>query len=415
MRLSLQQAIALATSPRGSAQVQLADAAVAGARARVVQARAERYPLFTASVSESNLTRNLNAEGFNFPTGVPNFTIPSEVGPFNVFDGRVAMTQTIFDLSAIRRSRASGAAFDAATADAQTNRDAAAAQAARDYLSALAADARAQTALASVEQNEAMLQTAQHDVEAGKAADVELTRAQLDLSGGRRKLSAAQNDAALARLQLLDDLGLDFNTVLDLTDALTFTGEDKADLEAQIALAQRTRPELKTATRRREQAQDEAEAAHAGLLPTVTAYGDVGPQNSVITHTVGISARVTVFDGGRRRAEEMESDAAMRQYEIQQRNLKRQIELEVRQAYADLENAASQAQECDAARKLAEEELAGAQRRYAKGIATNAELVDAERQENRAREDQVQAYLAWNRARLEMAQATGTVESFVLK
>src|SRR5690348_9142234 len=71
LRLSLQQAIALATSPRGSASVQLAEAAVAGAKARVVLAHSLRYPLLTGNVSESNLTRNLGAEGFNFPTGVP--------------------------------------------------------------------------------------------------------------------------------------------------------------------------------------------------------------------------------------------------------------------------------------------------------------------------------------------------------
>jgi len=415
LRLGLQQAIALASSPRGSAQVQLADAAVAAARARMAQARANRYPLLTASVSESNLTRNLSAEGFNFPTGVPNFTIPAEVGPFNVFDGRVEMTQTVFDLSAMRRSRAIGAAFDAATADAETNREAAAGQAAHDYLVALAADERVQTAQAGVDQAEAMVTSAQHDVDTGKAADTEMTSAQLDLAARRRRLSGAQNDAALARLQLLDDLGLDFNTALELTDKLTFRSGDDVDLAAEIALALRTRAELKTAAGRREQANDEAGAVHAGLLPTVTAYGDVGPLNSVITHTVGISARITVFDGGRRRAQEMESDAAVRQYEIQQRDLKRQIDLEVRRAYADLESAASQAQECDAARAFSEDELASAQRRYANGVAGNAELVDAETRESRAHEDQVQAYFNWNQARLEMAQATGTAESFEMK
>src|SRR4051812_20353193 len=86
IRLTMQQAIALATSPHGTSAVQLAEAAAAAARARVALARSYRYPLLTAGISESNVTRNLGAEGFNFPTGVPGFVIPQSVGPFNIFD-----------------------------------------------------------------------------------------------------------------------------------------------------------------------------------------------------------------------------------------------------------------------------------------------------------------------------------------
>jgi outer membrane protein TolC len=415
VRLSLQQAIALAVSPNGAAAVQIADAAAAAARARVERSHAYRLPLLTASVSESNVTRNLGAEGFNFPTGVPNFKIPSEVGPFNVFDGRVEMTQTVFDLSAMRRSRAISAEFGAVSADATTNREAAAAHAAHDYLAALEADAIAEGAKEGVAQAEAMARTAQERIDAGKASDAEMTRARMHLAANRRKLSAAENDAAQARLQLEDDLGLDFDKEIVLTDKLRFQPAGEGDIGAALELALGSRAELKTAAGRAEQARDEAGAVHAGMLPTVAVFGDVGPQNSVITHTVGISARITVFDGGRRRAEEQESAAEARQYEIEQRDLRRRIELEVRRAFAHLKNAASEARECDSELGLAEEDLARARRRYQNGVADNAELVDAEARASQARQDRVQAYFAWNQARLEMAQATGTAESLDMK
>lgn len=415
MRLSLQQAIALAASPRGSTAVQLANAAAAAAHARVALAHAYRYPLLWAGIAESNVTTNLGAQGFNFSTGVPNFTIPEEVGPFNVFDARVHMTQTVFDLGAIRRSRSTVAAFDAATADANANRQAAAAQAAHDYLVALAAAARVIAAQAGVAQAQATVRSAQHDADAGKASDAGITQARLQLEANRRKLSNAQNDAAQARLQLLDDLGLDFDTPLELTGTLAFRAGSPVNAATEVALALRNRAELKTAVERQAQARDEAGAVHAGLLPTVTAYGDVGPMDSVITHTVGISAQIAVFDGGRRRAREMEADAAVHQYAIAQRDMRRQIEFQVRRAIADLENAARQAQACDAARALADDALARAQRRYANGVANNTELINAESQQTQAREDQVQAEFAWNQARLELAQATGTAESFTMK
>ena len=415
VRLSLRQAIALATSPRGSASVQLADTAVGAAHARVALARSYRFPLLTGNVSESNLTRNLGAEGFNFPTGVPNFKIPDAVGPFNVFDGRVEMTQTVFDLGAIRRSRAIGAALDVTMASAAGARESAAAQAAHDYLAALAAEARVQCAQAAVLQTDANLSTARHDIETGKASDAELTRAQLDLSASRRKLSSEQNAAVQARLQLLDDLGLDFDTALELTDVLEFDSSIAIDLATQIPLALRTRADLRIAAARQQEARNESGAVRAGILPTVSAYGDVGPQNSVVTHTVGISARITLFDGGRRRAEEAQSEANAQQYAIQQRDLKRQIELEVRRAFADFETASSRARECESTVVLSQEELARAQRRVASGVGNNAELVSAELAEIRAREERIDAYLAWNQARLELAQATGTVDSLETK
>jgi outer membrane protein len=415
MRLSLQQAMALATSPHGSTAVQVADAAVAAAHARVSLAHAYRYPVLWASLAESNVTTNLGAQGFNFSTGVPNFTIPEEVGPFNVFDARLHMTQTVFDLGAIRRSRSTVAAFDAATSDADANRQAAAAQAAHDYLVALAADARVTAAQAGIAQAQATVRSAQHDADTGKASDAEITQAQLRLETNRRKLSSAQNSAVEARLQLLDDLGLDFDTLLELADTLTFHADRQINAATEVAQALQNRAELKTAFEHQAQARDQAGAVHAELLPTVTVFGDVGPMDSVITHTVGISAQITVFDGGRRRAQEMESDAAVHQYAIEQRDMRRQVELQVRRAVADLDNAGAQAQACDAARTLADEALARAQRRYANGVANNAELIDAESQETQAREDQVQAEFAWNQARLELAQATGTVESFTMK
>jgi outer membrane protein TolC len=415
VRLTLQQAIALATSPHGTAAVQLADAAAAAARARVELAHSYRFPLLSANISESNLTRNLGAEGFNFPTGVPNFTIPQAVGPFNVFDARVEMTQTIFDLSAIRRSRAITAAFDAATSESTVNREAAAAQTAHDYLVALEADASVETAKEGVAHAEEMIGRAQHRIDAGKASDEEMTRARLQSATSRTRLSGAQRDSAEAKLQLLDDLGLDFSTPIELADQLTYNPAPEVDIDAAIAQALQTRAELKTAANRQEQARDEAGAIHAGLMPAVAAFGDVGPQSSVVTHTVGISARITVFDGGRRRAQEAESAAAVRQYDIQQRDLRRHIELEVRRAFANLQAAASEAENCDAALELSEEELARAERRYANGVAGNAELLDAQAAETQARQDRVRADFAWNQARLEMAQATGTASLMSMK
>src|SRR5437763_1603846 len=98
LQLSLARAIELATSANGNASIQAAAASVRVAESRVAIARALFLQTLESSVGEQNVTRNLAAEGFNFPTGVPNFTIPQGVGPFNNFDARVTMSQNVFDL-----------------------------------------------------------------------------------------------------------------------------------------------------------------------------------------------------------------------------------------------------------------------------------------------------------------------------
>src|SRR5437763_1427324 len=86
LKLSLATAIELATSSKSNAALQGAAASVRAAESRVALAHALLYPTLEASIGEQNVTRNLAAEGFNFPTGAPNFTIPEGVGPFNNFD-----------------------------------------------------------------------------------------------------------------------------------------------------------------------------------------------------------------------------------------------------------------------------------------------------------------------------------------
>src|SRR5262249_55833367 len=107
LRLSMKRAVELATSPEGNANMQIAGEAVKQAQSRSAQARAAFLPGVDAAVSEINQTRNLAALGIGFNLATLGLTLPTFVGPFNVFDARVSGTQSIFDFSSIRRYQAS--------------------------------------------------------------------------------------------------------------------------------------------------------------------------------------------------------------------------------------------------------------------------------------------------------------------
>jgi outer membrane protein TolC len=367
-----------------------------------------------SSVTEQNLTRNLSAEGFNFPTGVPNFPIPAEVGPYYTFDLRLLLSWNLYDASAFRRARGLRDGLAAAKADVSVHRESSAAQVAHHYLEMLRADTAVEAASAGIAVAEPLLKIAEERESAGKAAAVEVTRAKLRLAADRRKLVSAEGDRDQARLQLLGDLGLDFNTPLELTDQLAFTPGVIPDAGAAVATAFKSRGELVAIQSREQEAHDNEQAIHLERLPSVSGYGDVGPLASVVTHTVGISVKVPIFDGGRRNARRAEALTAVHQQEIQQRDLRRQIELQVRKAAATLQSAAAEIEVCEGSLSLAQEELAEARRRFEGGVASNVDVVDAQAKLTQARADKIAVLYTWNLARVDLAQASGTMGSLEL-
>src|ERR1044071_8446621 len=103
LQLSLKRAVEIATSPEGSARIQLAGEAVKAAESRQSQARAALLPNLDGSFTAQNLTRNLEAMGVRFESPIPGFQFPTFVGPFTTVDARVTGSQSEFDFSSFRQ------------------------------------------------------------------------------------------------------------------------------------------------------------------------------------------------------------------------------------------------------------------------------------------------------------------------
>lgn len=86
-----------------------------GARWRALS---ELLPGVTGRLEASRQKVNLEAFGFPLPPG-----IPPVVGPFNVYDARVYLTQSIFDVHAINDARAESHNVQAARFDVKNARD----------------------------------------------------------------------------------------------------------------------------------------------------------------------------------------------------------------------------------------------------------------------------------------------------
>jgi outer membrane protein TolC len=126
-----------------------------------------------------------------------------------------------------------------------------------------------------------------------------------------------------------------------------------------------------------------------------------------------LSLRVPVFDGGRRDARRSEGASQLRQEQIRGSDLRAQIEFEVRTALDSLRSAEEQVKVAEEGLGLAENELAQAQRRYQAGVAGGLEVTDAQTRLERARDNRIAALFNFNQARIDIAQATGTIQQII--
>jgi len=418
LQLSLKQAVDIALSPEGNARVQIAEELIRQAQARSAQARAALLPNVDSSVSQQSQTRNLAAFGIRISLPVPGFTFPTFVGPFNVFDARATASQTVFDLSSIRRLQASRAGVTQAEAERESTQDQVRGQVARAYLAALRAQASVETAKANVELSEALLKLANDQKAAGTGTGIEVTRAKVQLANEKQKLLVAENDLTKAHLQLLRVMGLNLDATVELTERLSYTPVPGVTAQQAMQVALESRADWKAQAKREETARLNQSATRLERVPSLSLFADYGSIGSSIDHaiptrTYGFAVRFPVFDGGRRDARRAESSSQLRQEGIHTRDLRAQIELDIRLALDSLRSADEQVKTAGEGLALSENELAQAQRRYKAGMGSSIEVTDAQTRLERARDNRILALFNYSMARIDLNTAMGTIRQMI--
>ena len=410
LELSLDKAIEMAISPHGNTTVQLARESVQLAHSRYMQERADLLPNLDGSVAEQNQTVNLHALGVQFPPN-PAFVVPKSVGPFFTFDARVRLSQNILNLSMLRRSQAAHQDLHAAEAESESLRENIAGAVARKYAAALRAEAEVETAQTNISLAEALRDLAVNRESVGEGTEIEATSAKLRVARNQQRLLDAQTALTRAHLDLINTLNLDWNARLHLTGKLGDTPVDSLTPEKALEIAFKFRADFKLQQKREDSARLSYSSAKLERLPSIVGYADYGDLSGVQTHAAGLALRLPLFDGGRLESDRAQTSALMRQEIIRGKELRNRVELEVRQALVTLGSATSQIQVAEQAVTLAEDELGRARRRYESGVTNSLEVTEAETQVENARDDRVGALFNYTQARIDLAQAMGTIRT----
>ncbi|MDR0841977.1 MAG: TolC family protein [Acidobacteriota bacterium] len=419
VKLSLAEAIELAL--RHNVQAVIAEEGVAQAKGTRGISLSALLPNLSAAAAQSNLTSNLAALGMPLDA-LPG--LPPLAGPFNRFDARFQLTQSVFDLAAIRRYQAGGRAVELARERQQLTTQTVTAAAAIAYLAVLEAEQNVNAAQSNTQLAETLRTLAEHQRSAGVAAGIDVARAETRLANQKVQLARAQTVLDDARLDLLRVVygvsGLPSAETVELSDALRFTVEPVPDAGEAVQMALADRAEVAMAERELQVAELQRKAATAGRLPTFSVFGDYGssgltPEDTNIpTRSVGVQMNLPIFSGGRTQAEIRIAASRRRESSARLEDVRAEVAKDVRQALLNVRTFADQVRAAELAISLAERELELAEDRFKNGVADNTEVVTAQTALEDARRVFVSSLAGFNIARLNLASAMGHAEQFRL-
>lgn len=406
--LSLDDAVARGL--RHNLGLLLAESGEAAARGERRRSLAALLPSISGRVSEDREKLNLEAFGLPLPPGEAPL-----VGPFDVFDARIALDQRLLDLPALERSKASRAGVEAARDDVRDARDLVVLVVTRLYLGVIADQARVAAAEAQLETARALARLASDQLEAGTVAKIDVLRSQVELDARRQQRIVAANDLEKDKLALARAIGLPLAQPIELADEIPYAPAPAASLDEALAEARSRRADLAAAKARLAAARAELAAARSERLPSLSLKADWGtigptPAAALTTYDVGVVLGIPLFLGGRVHGEVLAAEAGVHEAEDRLADLEARVEYEIRGALLDLGAARQRVETAGAACDLADQQLTQARDRFGAGVSGSLEVVQAQQAVAAAEESYISSLYAYNLAKVTLARALGVAE-----
>jgi outer membrane protein TolC len=374
-----------------------------GARLQQLQAL---LPTVTGSISYEVQQVNLAAYGLTFPG------INPIIGPFQVFDFRAYLTQSLLNVNSIEKYLASKHNFAGAKLSAEDARNMVVLTVGNAYLLCIADASRidaeeAEKANAKVSLDQA---TANHD--AGTSPKLDVLRAQVDYQNADQSLISAKNQLEKDKLALARAIGLPLEQKFRLSDPVPFAAATPVTPEEAFANAIKARKDLQGAAERVKGAEAQRKAAVAEQYPDIHFSGDFGDLGTTVGHshaTYSATGEISapILQIAKTRGDIQVADSTLQQQKARYSDSVQQVNADVRDALLDIEAAAKLVEATKSNVDLANEALSEAQQRFKAGVADNLEVSDAQAQTEQANNQYISALYQHNVAKLSLARAVG--------
>ncbi len=252
-------------------------------------------------------------------------------------------------------------------------------------------------------------------VTAGTQPQIALAQQKAAVANARVQLITAQNNFETAKAQLNQVMGVSGDTNYDLGDEKLqpLDGEEEP-VETLVQKAVEARPELASLARTAEAQERTLRAVRGGYGPTIAASGSVNELSTTSTldkgaffWTVGVSATWPLFQGGLTNAQVHQAEAGLAGARTQREIEALQVRVDVTTAQLAVAAAKETIVSAEEAALNAREQRRLAEQRYATGVGSIIELVDAQVADNTAATQLVQARYQLSSARAQLLWALG--------
>jgi outer membrane protein TolC len=415
--LTLNIADAIQRGLRFNLGVVNANSSVRQLRGQRLAALSQMLPNIYGTLSETGAKIDLQTQGLTTGTFGPSLSPPTTVGPFHYY-GALANVSENLSMTSLYNLRQSRASADAAEMSAKDARQLIVLAVSGNYLRVLASKANILSQEAQVKQAEATFKQAENEYLAGTRPVIDRNRNFVEFHTEQQRLTSLRADLVKQTMQLARLIGLPVSQILTLSDELPTEVPEAIPVEDAVKLAIEHRSDLAAARLQLKAAQEARKASRAEYLPSLSINGDFGiqginPNKGASVFQAAGTVNIPIFQSGRVKADIEQADAALSQRQAEYLDQKGVVELDVRQAYVDLQVATEQIAVAAQNRKIASETLTQSRDRFAAGVTNSVEVVQSQETVAAAERDYVSSLFSLNLARVSLARATGQAEEFV--
>lgn len=257
--------------------------------------------------------------------------------------------------------------------------------------------------------------------DAGTVPKFNVLRAEVAVANAQPDLIRAKNNYLISQLELGKTLGFDATPSANLKPSFEVVGELRMSdrnwgVAQALKLARERRASLKAQRQNILNEEQQIVVARAGYKPQVQANTGYEMRNSRLTDNLskeangwffGVNGSWAIFDGFETKGKVQQANARLESARIQYEDSVHQVELEVQQAFARLNEARELIASQGKVVEQATEALRLARERLAAGSGTQLDVLDSQFALTKARTTEQQALYDYNVALAEFDRATG--------
>lgn len=250
----------------------------------------------------------------------------------------------------------------------------------RAYINVLKAEEMLAIARESKDRLAEHLRVTKRRFEVGQVAKNDVLRAEMELANAESDLIHSEKALALSYENLKKIMFIDDENFL--IRPISYIHKDQRSMEEMIDIAYKKRPDYHQLVKAKDLTKKGVSLAKTEFFPMITIFGeyersgeDFFPDYDVFT--VGGSISVPIFEGGIRsvKLKRARHDHSLSEY--QESEMKKQVRLEVIEAFLRLEDLRATLKAIDKQIEHAQENMRIVKLRYQEGEATNLDVLDA--------------------------------------